>query len=78
MKNSIINWDWGKPTEDGLYLACLGDCETEENTQPFRMVQSGAEHMGQYPWRTYNRAFVEKWRGSYKFAKLCVGAEAEE
>ena len=78
MKNSIINWDWEKPSEDGLYLACRGDVETEANIQPFRLVQSGAEHHGQHPWPTYDRDFVGEWHSSFKFAKLCVGAEVED
>lgn len=78
MKNPILNWSYDKPTEEGLYIACRGDCETIENIQPFRLVDENAQLRGQHPWPTYDIDFVASWHQSFKFAKLCVGAEAKE
>ena len=76
-KNPILNWTWEKPTEEGLYLACRGDVETQDNIQPFKMVEREAEHHAQHPWPTYNPGCVASWHSSFKFAKLCVGKEAQ-
>lgn len=78
MLNAIVNWSLEKPTEEGLYILCRGDIETSANIEPFRLVESGSEYHGQHPWPTYDRAFVAKWDGAFKFAKLCIGLEARE
>ena len=78
MKNAIVEWTWTPPTEEGLYLLCLGDVETIDNIQPFRLVKENAEFHGRYPWITYDVGFIAEFHKSFKYAKLCVGAEAVE
>ena len=78
MKNAIVNWSYTKPVEEGIYLLCLGDCETIDNIQPFRLVKQNAEFHGNHPWITYDVDFIAGFHDSFKFAKLSVGAEALE
>jgi hypothetical protein len=78
VKNPILNWSWDKPTQDGLYLACRGDVETEANIQPFRLVQSCADCYTGSEWPVYNKDDIVRWHTSFKFAKLCFGIEAGE
>lgn len=72
-KNPILNWSWEKPTEEGLYLACRGDVETEANIEAINIFILGGELMVyQHP-----EAPVSSWPSSFKFAKLCIGKEAQ-
>lgn len=78
-KNPILAWSWDKPTEEGLYLACLGDVETENNIYPLRLVKRKA---GQDPiiheWPCYSHEELGCWSDSFKFAKLCTGSEVQK
>ena len=74
MNNSILNWSWTKPTEEGLYLACSGDVETENNIHFIRVKENELGMMVD----TIEGDLLEVYRPSFKFARLCVGAEASE
>ena len=74
-KNPILNWSYEKPTEEGLYLACRGDVETEANINPFRLSFIKYDETVN-SWPLFTRGEIGRWHRSFKFAKLCVGKEA--
>ena len=78
MNNSIKNWSWEPPLQEGLYLACRGDVETQANIQPFKLVEHRSGGMIVDGWQTYSASEVAEWDKSFKFAALCVGSGAKE
>ena len=63
-KNIIKNWSYDKPTEEGYYLACFGDVETDANVsiEKFEFVRGAM--------RDDKGREVRKYSSAYKFAKL--------
>ena len=72
MSNTITNWQYEIPTEPGLYLACYGDIETEQNIRFVRL----SLYLGHL--RTQDGIGPDNYGPSYKWAKLTVGAEARD
>lgn len=77
MENKIMTWSYDKPTEPGLYIACRGDVESEQNLSPIKVVE---ECILDYEsskesnvWPTYSPSCLAKWSGDFKFAKLVIG-----
>lgn len=77
MENNIMAWSFDKPKEPGLYMACRGDVESEQNIEPVKIVESCIYDYEvakeSNTWPTYTAEMVEKWHSSFKFARLVVG-----
>lgn len=70
MKNKITIWSYEKPTQEGLYLACLGDVETSLSVTPIRLVDSCPECYTAFGWNTHTIDEVSSWSNSFKFALI--------
>lgn len=71
-KTAVLNWDYQKPTEPGLYLACYGDVETTANIKPVKLIAVNGELFFE---DNYGLSLAE-WSSSFKWARLLVGSEA--
>lgn len=78
--NAILNWSHDKPAEPGLYLYNRGDVETEANTGFFRLGERDGElaFVDKNGYVITAVAPLKNWHSKFKFARLCVGAEAED
>jgi len=75
-KTAVLNWDYEKPTEPGLYLACFGDVETVSNIYPVKVIDGGSGKL--YTVRGDDVEALSEWADSFKWARLLVGSEARE
>jgi len=73
-KTAVLNWDYEKPTEPGMYLACFGDVETVSNIKPVKLIAINGELFFE---DNYGMSLAE-WSDSFKWARLLVGSEAHE
>lgn len=73
MNNPIKNWSYEKPTEPGLYLAMRGDVEVEANTFMLHLFEKGGQLFNAM---CSDDPPIAEWVDSFKFARLCIGAEA--
>ena len=71
-KNAVVNWSYTKPTEPGLYFVNDGDVETE-NAYFFRLIERDGVLMD-----ASDGFGLYQYGPSYKFARLVIGAEAQE
>lgn len=80
MSNAILDWEWEKPTKPGFYLCCRGDVETESNTEFFRLGERDGElaFIDQGGRVITKEAPLKDWHSGFKFARLSIGAEAED
>lgn len=74
-KTAVLNWDYEKPTEPGLYLACYGDVETLSNTRPVKVIAVAGELLVN---DGDDVTTINEWSDSFKWARLLVGSEARE
>ena len=75
MNNNIENWSWVYPTEEGLYLACRGDVETEQNIHMVHAKQDGKGRLIDMNTMDVVDCVISNWHKDFKFARLCVGAD---
>ncbi len=64
MINKIKNWSYDKPTEEGLYLICRGDVETEY-TVSFERLDFFEGSL-----RDDSGVKVSSYHNDFKYAKL--------
>ena len=65
MNNQITNWSYDKPTEEGDYLVCWGDVETQANIMHERFIPTGVKGL-----QDLSGVYACDYSNSCKFARL--------
>ena len=73
-KNAVLNWSYDRLTEAGSYLVNYGDVPTWQNTDFFEFKLFDGELIS----TDEEPIHLSEINSSYQFARLCIGAEAQE